>query len=86
MAAWPRYSFSVILPIRNFPLELVLCWISLKAETASEADINQSGNLYFRPHYGLFLHLRPQIAFLAQPVLSLNGSGYRPRIAFFGGH
>jgi hypothetical protein len=52
--------------------------LHLRAECASEADTNQSGNLYFRPNYSLFLHFRPRNAFFSQQLLSLNGSANRP--------
>jgi hypothetical protein len=65
---------------------MALFRLNLKAERASEADTNQSGGLHFRPTSALFLHFRPRNAFLTQPLLSLNGSDYRPTSAFFGGH
>jgi hypothetical protein len=68
-----------------FQSQFALFSLSIKAECASEGDTNQSGKLYFRPNYALFSHFRPQIAFLAQQILSLNSSDYRPSYAFFGG-
>ena len=85
----PEYRVLAVFPIAFSCSNLALGSKSsqrLNAESALQADQIRQRILYFRPLYAQFMHFRPSYAVLAQPLLSLNTSGYRPNYAVFGGH
>jgi hypothetical protein len=79
-----EYFPNGIFRSKSSPGRWLKCWHD--SELASRADQFRLQILYFRPSYARFLYSRLGYAVLAQPLLSANGSGYRPRYAVFGGH